>query len=131
MTVVETRNLAGARSSPHAGHTIRSRVPLRLGLADGGTDLSPYSEIYGGAVLNCTIDRYAYAFISPRTDDKIAFRARDLLTDELHDLAPAIAPTSGLLLHRGVYNRMVSEFCGGEPRDGRKPEALARCVAVR
>ena len=37
----------------------------------------------------------------------------DLLTDELHDLAPAIAPTSGLLLHRGVYNRMISEFCGG------------------
>ena len=95
--------------------TIRSRVPLRLGLAGGGTDLSPYSEVYGGAVLNCTIDRYAYAFISPRADDKIAFRARDLSTDELHDVAPAIAPTSGLLLHRGVYNRMVREFCGGEP----------------
>jgi D-glycero-alpha-D-manno-heptose-7-phosphate kinase len=96
-------------------HVIRSRVPLRLGLAGGGTDLCAYSEVYGGAVLNCTIDRYAYAFISPRTDGKIAFRARDLSTEELHDLAPEIAPTSGLLLHRGVYNRIVREFCGGEP----------------
>ena len=96
-------------------HTIRSRVPLRLGLAGGGTDISHYSEIYGGAVLNCTIDRYAYASISPSVDHKIAFRARDLSTDELHDVVPAIAPTSGLLLHRGVYNRMVREFCGGEP----------------
>lgn len=95
--------------------TIRSRVPLRLGLAGGGTDLSLYSEVYGGAVLNCTIDRYAYAFISPRADHKISFRARDLATDELHDLAPSIAPTGGLLLHRGVYNRMVRDFCGGEP----------------
>jgi D-glycero-alpha-D-manno-heptose-7-phosphate kinase len=113
MTVVEARSLVGTRSGQHTGQTFRSRVPLRLGLAGGGTDLSPYSEIYGGAVLNCTIDRYAYAFISPRFDNKIAFRARDLLTDELHDVAASITPTSGLLLHRGVYNRMVREFCGG------------------
>ncbi len=95
--------------------TIRSRVPLRLGLAGGGTDLALYSQVYGGAVLNCTIDRYAYAFISPRTDRKIVFRARDLSSDETHDFAPEIAPTDGLVLLRGVYNRMIREFRGGEP----------------
>jgi D-glycero-alpha-D-manno-heptose-7-phosphate kinase len=95
--------------------TIRSRVPLRLGLAGGGTDLVLYSQVYGGAVLNCTIDRYAYAFISPRTDRKIVFRARDLSSDETHDLAPEIRTTSGLVLLRGVYNRMIRDFCGGEP----------------
>lgn len=27
---------------------IRSNPPLRLGFADGGSDVSPYSGIYGG-----------------------------------------------------------------------------------
>jgi D-glycero-alpha-D-manno-heptose-7-phosphate kinase len=95
--------------------TIRSRAPLRLGLAGGGTDLSPYSDMYGGAVLNCTIDRYAYAFITPRTDKKIVLRAGDLRTEEAHDAMPKIDPAGGLRLHRGVYNRIVKEYCGSIP----------------
>ena len=50
---------------------IRSKAPLRLGLAGGGTDVAPYSELFGGTILNATISMYAYATIVPRDDDKI------------------------------------------------------------
>ncbi len=40
---------------------LRSKAPLRISFAGGGTDVSPYPEEKGGAVLNCTIDRFAFA----------------------------------------------------------------------
>jgi len=58
---------------------IRSAAPLRLGLAGGGTDSSPYSDIYEGAVLNATISMYAYTTIEPRDDNKIEIVSRDFL----------------------------------------------------
>ena len=95
-----------------AFHPVRSRAPLRLGLAGGGTDLSPFSEEHGGVVLNCTIDRYAYAFLDPRDDGALAFRAHDLGREEVF-ARPAQVEEATLLLHRGVYRRIMRDFNGG------------------
>ena len=56
---------------------IRSKAPLRLGLAGGGTDVAPYSELYGGTILNATISMYAYATIVPGDDNKIILNSVD------------------------------------------------------
>jgi D-glycero-alpha-D-manno-heptose-7-phosphate kinase len=98
--------------TPDLNTTIRARAPLRLGLAGGGTDLSPYCDEFGGAVLNTTIDHFAYAFISPRDDARVVFRAKDLGREETFEAAPQL-PQASLLLHRGVYERTVHDHNAG------------------
>ncbi len=94
---------------------IRSRAPLRLGLAGGGTDVSPYSEDFGGAVLNATIDRFAFAFIEPSADGHIHFIASDLEADERFPLDLDSLRDAELSLHAAVYRRMIREFGDNQP----------------
>lgn len=89
---------------------IHSKAPLRLGLAGGGTDVSPFSEDFGGAVLNTTISLYARAVIEPLDNGKIILESFDL--DEYQELKSNtyLAPDGKLPLLKGVYNRIVSDF---------------------
>ena len=96
--------------------TIRARVPLRLGLAGGGTDLSPYCDEFGGAVLNTTIDRYAYAFIEPSDDGRVHFVAPDLEVEESFPPDLDAISHARLGLHAGVARRMLKQFAGGAIR---------------
>jgi D-glycero-alpha-D-manno-heptose-7-phosphate kinase len=93
---------------------VRARAPLRLGLAGGGTDLSPYCDEFGGAVLNCTIDRYAYCFIEPSPDGLLHFAAHDLGLQESLERTPAALDAARLRIHAGVYRRMATQFAGGD-----------------
>ena len=49
----------------------RSKAPLRIGLAGGGTDVSPYADMYGGAILNATISLFAHASIELLNEENI------------------------------------------------------------
>lgn len=94
--------------------SIRARAPLRLGLAGGGTDLSPYCSQYGGAILNATLARYAYAHMRFREDALLQFSAHDVKQDDVAPLSAALPLDNGLLLHRAVYNRIVRDFLHGK-----------------
>ena len=89
---------------------IRSKTPLRLGLAGGGTDVSPYSDIYGGAILNATINMYAYTTLEPTDDGKVVFEAPEKYLREEHPAAEQLDTDGYFVLQKGVYNRIVRQF---------------------
>ena len=89
---------------------IRSKAPLRLGLAGGGTDVSPYSDLYGGAILNATINMFAYTTLEPTDDGKMVFESPDRKLREEYDSAESVDTDGFFVLHKGVYNRIVRQF---------------------
>jgi D-glycero-alpha-D-manno-heptose-7-phosphate kinase len=89
---------------------IRSKAPLRLGLAGGGTDIATYYNRYGGYVLNATVDMYAYCTIEPNESGKIQFIAADLNRQETYTSAEKLPVSPALPLHTGIYNRIASSF---------------------
>jgi D-glycero-alpha-D-manno-heptose-7-phosphate kinase len=94
---------------------IRSKAPLRLGFAGGGTDIADYYNIYGGYVLNATIDMYACCIIEPKDNGRICFFAADLQRKEEYDSVSVIPMNTILQIHCGVYNRIVADYNGGKP----------------
>ncbi|MCC8087705.1 MAG: dehydrogenase [Rikenellaceae bacterium] len=88
----------------------RSKAPLRIGFAGGGTDVSPYSDIYGGAVLNATISLYARASIEPIPDKKIILQTLDRGEKYLYDLAPELPIDGCMDILKGVYNHISAKY---------------------
>lgn len=89
---------------------IRSKAPLRIGLAGGGTDVSPYSDLYGGAILNATISLYANATIEPLNNGKIILEAADQGIIFEYESVAELQIDNDLSLLKGVYNRVVKQF---------------------
>jgi len=94
---------------------IRSRAPLRLGLAGGGTDVSPYCDEFGGAILNSTIDYFAYAALEPLQDENVEFVSADLNESASYSAAPVLLNDGRLDLFKAIYNHVVREYNQGKP----------------
>jgi len=92
---------------------VRARAPLRLGLAGGGTDVSPYCDVYGGHVMNVTIDRYAYAIVGPGEGRESCFHALDVGHEERHSCDATLDCSGPLQLLKGVYARVSRDFLDG------------------
>ena len=88
----------------------RSKAPLRIGLAGGGTDVSPYSDQFGGAILNATVSLFAFANIEPLEENKIIVQALDRKEQQQFDRMPELPIDGTLDLLKGVYNRIQKDY---------------------
>lgn len=79
--------------------SIRSRAPLRISFGGGGTELSPYLDLYGGLTLSTTISSYATCTISVREGGGQHFISQDMNHDftiglpDLDSFDLSVAPT--------------------------------------
>ena len=92
-----------------------AKSPLRISFAGGGTDVSPYCDIYGGYVINSTIHLYTWAIITKNTSNKITFYAKDVGLEFTSQAVGEISLQGDLVLHKGIYNYMVKHYNNGQP----------------
>lgn len=89
---------------------IRSKAPLRLGLAGGGTDLNTYCDIYGGYVLNATISLYVHCTIEERYGEGITFESTDHNQILECESSEYLELDGKMDLYKGIYNRIVKDY---------------------
>jgi D-glycero-alpha-D-manno-heptose-7-phosphate kinase len=94
----------------------RSKAPLRIGLAGGGTDVSPYSDMFGGAILNATVSLFAHASIEILNEQKIIVHALDRNEQEEYEYSKSLPINGKLDLLKAVYNRIQKDY--GFPEKG-------------
>lgn len=94
---------------------VHAKAPLRLGLAGGGSDVSPYSDRYGGQVLNATISLFTHCHLQASNDGQLHFHAPDHGVSVALDAARPGPHEEPLRLHRAVHARFQQHFHDGQP----------------
>ena len=87
----------------------RCKAPLRIGLAGGGTDVSPYCDEFGGAILNATLSLYAYTSIEITNTPGIIIESIDQQQIQRYDWMDQLPITGELDLLKSVYNRLQKD----------------------
>jgi len=96
------------RQSRRSGTVIlRARAPLRISFAGGGTDVPPYCDRRGGAVLSATIDRYAFATVEPTTTNTLHVRSIDYDLAVRFELGDPLVYDGQLDLAKGVVQHFA------------------------
>ena len=88
----------------------RSKAPLRIGLAGGGTDVSPYSDEFGGVILNVTLSLYAHTTIELLDEPIIVLESIDKNEIQNFELTTHLPIDGQLDLVKGVYNRIQKDY---------------------
>lgn len=88
----------------------RARAPLRLGLAGGGTDVSPFCDVHGGFVMNAAIDKYAYAIVDDSEENALVFETLDHGVSGTFARGEFECRERELQLATGCYLRICRQF---------------------
>ncbi len=87
---------------------------MRISFAGGGTDVAPFPQREGGAVLSMSITRYAFASARKREDDQFKLTSLDLGLAAEGAIAQLSELDQRLHLLRGPINRLAT---GGQGVD--------------
>lgn len=96
---------------------LRARAPLRISFAGGGTDVAPFPQREGGAVLSATIASYCHCTLRPRTDGRITVRSLDYDTSVGFGVDEEVVLDGRLDLPKAAIAR-VRSVPGALPSDG-------------
>jgi len=88
---------------------IRSKAPLRISFAGGGTEVEPYLSERGGVVLSTTIDKYAYGSLRFRNDRQITVTSLDYDVVAKYRLDEPLTYDGNLDLVKAVIRRLNRE----------------------
>jgi D-glycero-alpha-D-manno-heptose-7-phosphate kinase len=88
---------------------VRSKAPLRVSFAGGGTEVEPYLSERGGVVLGTTIDKYAYSSLYFRDDHQIHVASLDYDVVAKYDADELLIEEDELKLVKAVIRRLNSK----------------------
>lgn len=96
----------------HGYNTVISRAPLRISFVGGGTDLPDMPD---GKTASCAIDKYVYAFVKRRFDDRVIVNWREKedvggASEVKHDIIRTILLTEGF--HNGIEVATFADVSG-------------------
>lgn len=89
---------------------IRSKAPLRIGLAGGGTDLDVYCNEHGGYVLNTTISIYVHCNIQVNSSNVVIFESQDLKESVELPLSNKFELDGHMDLYKATYNTIIEKY---------------------
>ncbi len=89
----------------------RSKAPVRISFAGGGSDLTHYFMAEGGAVINTAISLYCHVTLRPRNDLKIIIDSLDLSETVIYkDLDDLLNRSDRFDLFRSLFQLIRPDF---------------------
>jgi D-glycero-alpha-D-manno-heptose-7-phosphate kinase len=88
---------------------IRSKTPLRISFAGGGTEVEPYLSERGGVVLSSTIDKYAYSSLYFKEDPGVHVASLDYDIVAKYNADEPLIEDDKLNLVKAVIRRLSPE----------------------